>query len=311
VKLSRSIVALALESFILGSLILVGLTLPATAASNSSDSKSSSGSKKSSSSSSSTITANNSNSSGLQGYAADTTLQVGTIVQLDSKDAHKVLPATKEKLEQMYGVVIDQHQLSLTISDDSLKNQTYVATAGTYNVLVSNENGTIAPGDYVTLSSVDGVAMRADTTQKTVFGRAGSGFDGKAKVLGSTGLKMTGGAESKTVQIGILPIAINIQHNPNDKTTKANLPKELQRIGLAIAEKPVGPIRIYLSVAITVASLSIALVMLYAGVRNAVVSIGRNPLSKKSIVRGLIEIVLMSFLVVIIGLFAVYLLLKL
>jgi len=53
------------------------------------------------------------------------------------------------------------------------------------------------------------------------------------------------------------------------------------------------------------------LVTLYSGIRNALIAIGRNPLSKKSIFRGLLEIILTGFIILIIGLFAVYLLLKL
>lgn len=63
--------------------------------------------------------------------------------------------------------------------------------------------------------------------------------------------------------------------------------------------------------AITGASVITALVLLYAGVRNAIISIGRNPMSRKSIVKALIQVILTSLLILIIGLFAVYLLLKL
>ena len=69
--------------------------------------------------------------------------------------------------------------------------------------------------------------------------------------------------------------------------------------------------RIYLSIAITGLSIIVAITVLYSGVRNSIISIGRNPLSKKSIFRGLLEIILTAFLILIIGLFAVYLLLKL
>lgn len=71
------------------------------------------------------------------------------------------------------------------------------------------------------------------------------------------------------------------------------------------------PIRIYLGVGIAVVSLIAAIAVLYAGIRNGVISIGRNPMSRKSIFRALIEVILTSALILIIGLFAVYLLLKL
>jgi len=247
----------------------------------------------------------------VQGYAADSDLQDGTIVQLVGDKAIKVAPATNKDLQQMYGVTVDPHRLSVTISDASLTHEVFVATSGTFNVLVNTQGGEIKAGDYITMSALDGVGMKAGTDQKTVFGRAAGGFDGKSKSVGSTTLKYDIGGDSETVQIGIIPVAINIQRNPNDKSTKANLPKVLQRIGEAIAEKPIGPMRIYLSIAVTGLSIMVALVTLYAGIRNAIIAIGRNPLSKKSIFRGLAEIILTSFLILIIGLFTVYLLLKL
>lgn len=251
------------------------------------------------------------NSANVQGYAADSALQVGTIVQLAGDKGAKVSPATQSKLDQMYGVTVDPNTLSITVSSSDLPNEAYVATTGTYNVIVSNQGGVIKTGDYITLSSIDGVGMKASADQKIIFGRAGASFDGKTNSIGSAPLKDTTGKVQKTVALAIIPVVVNIQHNPEQKSTKAEVPKWLQRVGEAIAEKPVGAVRIYLSMAITGICVVTAIVILYAGVRNSIISIGRNPLSKKSIFRSLFTIILTSFTILIIGLFAVYLLLKL
>ncbi|MDB5177096.1 MAG: rane protein of unknown function [Candidatus Saccharibacteria bacterium] len=247
----------------------------------------------------------------VQGYASEAVLDNGTIVQLDGKGTKAVKVATQSELQNMFGVTVDRSQLSVTLSDAGLKNETFVAVSGTYNVLVSTQGGSIATGDYVTLSSVNGIAMKAGTEEKTVFGRAVGGFDGKGVTLGTTTLKETNGKPNKTVTLGAIPVTIDIKRNPNEKSTKSDLPEILQRIGQAIAEKEVSPIRIYLSMGITAVSLIAAIAVLYSGVRSGVISIGRNPMSKKSIFRALLEIILTSILILIIGLFAVYLLLKL
>jgi len=264
--------------------------------------------KSSDSSKTTPVTTNNTTT--VQGYAADKTLQIGTIVQLSGSGGAKVAPATLTKLNQMYGVTVDPHMLSITIYDASIANESFVATTGTYNVLVSNQGGSIKVGDYITVSSVDGVGMVASPDQPIVLGRAAGSFDGKSNVIGSTTLKDSAG-KTTPVALGEIPVAIAIAHNPNQKSTKAEVPKWLQRIGEAIAEKPVGPLRIYLSIGITGITVVAAIVLLYSGVRNSLISIGRNPLSKKTIFRGLLEIILTSIIVLIIGLFAVYLLLKL
>jgi hypothetical protein len=248
----------------------------------------------------------------VQGYAANAPLDKGTVVQLATEGTtQQVKLATQANLSGMFGVTVDRNQLLLSSSNSALKNEAFIAISGTYNVLVSNEAGSIAEGDYVTLSSIDGVTMKADDEVKSVLGRAVAAFDGKGVTLGTTTLKDTAGNTLKTVTLGSVPVTINVQDNPNVKSTEVNVPPFLQRIGEAIAEKEVSAIRIYLSMAITAVSIIAAIAILASGVRSSIISIGRNPMSKKSIFRALLQIILTSLLILIIGLFAVYLLLKL
>lgn len=249
----------------------------------------------------------------VQGYAAEAAISPGTVVKLDKKAGGVVQIVSQKQLQNMYGVVVDKADLPVTITNSGLKNETFVATSGTYNTLVNTQNGSIKTGDYVTLSSVDGVLMKAGTKdeQSTVFGRAQADFDGTGLVLSKTTLKDTNGKDNKEVALGSIPVTVNIQRNPVDKSTKINAPEFLQRIGKAIAEKEVSAIRIYISMGITAVSLVTALVVLYSGVRSSVISIGRNPMSKRSILRALLQIILTSLIILVVGLFAVYLLLKL
>lgn len=248
----------------------------------------------------------------VQSYAADKPIATGTIVQLTGKDASRVKVAEQSRLQDMFGIVVDRAQLPLAITGgDAIENETFVAATGTYNALVSTEAGPIVSGDYVTLSAIKGVAMKAGTEEPTVFGRANGSFDGKGVTLGRTEIKDRNGNVTQTVSLGSIPVTIDIKRNPNEKTTESNLPDFLTRIGQQIAEKEVNPVRIYLSMGITLISIIAVIVMLYAGIRNAVIAIGRNPMSKKSIFRALLEVILSALLVLIVGLFAVYLLLRL
>lgn len=246
----------------------------------------------------------------VQAYAASAQLTVGTIVTLAGKAADRVAVATQHEVQNMFGVVVDPAQLPIVISGSVSENETFVAASGTYNVLVSTQGGPIATGDYLTLSAANGVAMRAGDQEVTVFGRANSSFDGRGTNLGETTLKDSSGGTQK-VYLGLVPVTIDIKNNPNHLSTEANVPDFLKRVGKAIAEKEVSPVRIYLSVAIAVISLIAAIVVTYAGIRNSVISIGRNPMSKKSIFKALVEVILTAILILVIGLFAVYLLLRL
>lgn len=246
----------------------------------------------------------------VQAYSADSPIDRGTIVVLAGENADKVAVATKKDAQNMFGVVVDRSQVPFTITNESTQNETFVAVSGTYSVLVSNEAGDIKSGDYITLSSVNGVAMQAAEEEVSVFGRANADFVDGSVVLGKTNLSDSQGG-SKEVKIGSVPVTIDIKNNPNHKSTDVNAPDILKRVGEAIAEKEVSPVRLYISVAIAVISLIAAIAVLYAGIRNSVISIGRNPMTKKSIFRALLEIIFTAALILIIGLFAVYLLLKL
>ncbi len=244
-------------------------------------------------------------------YGVDTRLRTGTVVQPDPNDSTKVIPATADKLISAFGIVVSGAELPISIGQNDGETTVHVATSGRHNALVTNENGSIEAGDYLAISSLSGTLMKSKEKQEYVFAKALSSFDGKNNTIGSTTLQDADGKPRQQVGIGSIPVAIEIMKNPQQTSTEANLPEALQRIGQAIAEKPVDPIRIYISMAIVTLSIIIALVLLIAGVRNSIISIGRNPLSKKSILKGLLQVILTSVLVLIIGLFTVYLLLRL
>ncbi len=247
----------------------------------------------------------------VRSYGADQPIDYGTVVELTGENSDRVKPATQDEMQNMFGVVVDPQTLSVRLSSEAVENEAYVAVSGTYNVLVSTQGGEVVAGDHLTMSSINGIAMKASTEEPTVLGRAGSSFNGRSVNLGSTSIKDVDGNTTQTVALGSVPVTIDIKNNPNEKSTMANVPEFLQRTGLAIAEKEVSPVRIYLSTAIAVISLTAGIVVLYSGVRNGLISIGRNPMSRKSIFRALIQTILTSFLILIIGLFAVYLLLRL
>lgn len=244
-------------------------------------------------------------------YDSDGQADIGSIVQIDPKDSNRVLIATKQENKLIYGVVIDPHLLSLTISSIAFKHQVYVATTGSYNVMVSDEGGTIEPGDYITVSSINGVGMDVDGTGAQVIGQAVRAFDGKTDSTGKVDLKDKSGKTIKTVNLGVVPVNINIQVNPNKQSTKTNLPDFLERTGQAIADKPVSNAKLYISAAIVLLSVIVSLTIMYIGIRKGMISIGRNPLSKGAVYRGMAEVIISGMLILVIGMFAVYLLLKL
>lgn len=247
----------------------------------------------------------------VESFGADSVLQKGMLVKLKDGDSSKVVALKQTDAAEMQGVVIAASDTAVTLSaSESKTSQVYVAASGRYPVLVSTQNGAIKPGDYLTLSSLDGVAMKADENQAIVIGKASSDFNGIVNVESTASL--IGGDGKKTeVAIGRVTANIAISHNPFQKQGGSSLPGVFRRVSVGIANKPVSIERVYLGLAVLLVSAFIAGSLLYSGVRATVVAIGRNPLAKRSIMRAMLQAVLTSLIVFIIGLFAVYLVLKL
>lgn len=242
-----------------------------------------------------------------QGYKSDKPLQRGMIVRLTQDDPSKIEPVTSETIEHMHGIVVDANDAPVTLSGEG--QQTFVATNGHFEVLVSNQNGPIASGDYITVSALPGIGMKGGEKESMVAGKALGVFDGTSNVVGQASLKE--GTGSRKVAIGRVRMDIGIARNPLVKSTDANLPAALEKVVEAIANKPVSPAKVYLSLGIFLATALITGTVLYAGLRSSITAIGRNPLSKKSINKSMAQVILTGLIIFISGTFGVYLLLRL
>lgn len=242
-----------------------------------------------------------------QGYGSDQSLQRGMMVRLKEGDTTKVEAVKQESSDKTHGVVVDANDAPVTLSTDGQK--VFVATAGQFDVLVSNQNGEVKAGDFIAVSAIDGIGMRAGDSEPVVVGRALSGFDGSTGAVSSNEVKDNTGGK-KTVNIGRVRADITVAKNPNLKAQDANLPEFLKKASEAIAGKPVNTVRVYIALFVFVVTTIIAGTLMYGGVRSAIISIGRNPLGKKAIVRGMFQIIITGMIVFIIGVFGVYLLLK-
>lgn len=244
-----------------------------------------------------------------QGYASDTVLQQGMIVELAPGDPTKVQPLPQSSESNMLGVIVASNDAPVTISDTT-KNQAYVATYGQYSVLVSNQNGSIKAGDAVTISAIDGVGMKADSGHQIIIGKAVENFDGSSGAQSTATLKTSTG--TRTVAIGRIQVNINVAHNPvyHQPSEVPGVPQFLSDATKVVTNKTVGAFRIYAGLVILLVCAIIAGWVIYAGVRSGMTAIGRNPLAKSSIMRNLLQVILAGIIIFIIGLIAVYLLLK-
>lgn len=242
-----------------------------------------------------------------QGYGSDQVLQRGMIVGLTKADSGKVEPIDVTRLTTILGVVVNSNDSPITISDNS-KN-IFVTTTGRYDVLVSDQEGPIGTTDYITLSALGGVGMKATDRQSSIVGRATEVFDGQDNVLSTTVLKSANGKE-QTVHLGRIKVDIGISKNPLAKSG-SGAPAFLDKASIAIVGRVVSAVRLYLAAIIFIIGTVIAGAILYAGIRGSIIAIGRNPLGRRSIFRSMIGVAFTSIIVFLISVIGVYLLLKL
>ena len=91
----------------------------------------------------------------------------------------------------------------------------------------------------------------------------------------------------------------------------AYVPGLFNRVASGVANKPVSAVRVYTALAMLAAIAFIVGSILYGSLRGGMVALGRNPLSKQALGRGLTQALITVMIIFVVGVFAVYLLLKL
>lgn len=246
-----------------------------------------------------------------QSFNADPSVQLGMIVKLKDKDPSTVEPLTESTLTKLLGVVVAPNDSTVTITPaKATKQQVFVASSGQYVALVSNQNGAIKAGDFITASAIAGIGMKADEGQSVILGKAAGAFTGTANVIGKVALKNSLGKTTET-SLGRVMVVLDVSHNPLESKSTNYVPGFLARTAQSVTDKKVSAARIYLGLAVLALTTVITGNLVYSGVRSGMISVGRNPLSKKSIIKSLIQTVIAGLIIFIVGVLAVYLLLKL
>jgi hypothetical protein len=243
-----------------------------------------------------------------RGYTTEKVLQKGMIVSLETGNSEKVVLATSDSAAKLHGVVVDPNDSSLTLS--SKDNTTFVATNGKFSVLVSDQEGPIRAGEFIAVGAIAGVGMAAGDSDKVIIGKALSNYEATTQeVLSSAVVKDSEGRE-RTLKIGRVDVDIAVAKNPNIKAKETSLPEFLRKSSEAVAGKPVSAIRVYLSLIIVLITTIITGSLLYGGIRSSLISIGRNPLSKRSIWKSLLQVSAVAIIVFLSGLAGAYVILN-
>ncbi|MBI2588877.1 hypothetical protein HYW35_01550 [Candidatus Saccharibacteria bacterium] len=232
-------------------------------------------------------------------FKAKDDLQLGVVVAISRDDSSSVELAPAGTPDRIYGVVISPSEASVSIQNRG--QQVLVANGGIYSVLVTAEKGSISSGNYLSISSTDGVAAKATSNDSYVLGRALQGFDGN----NSTANKTSSTTISDKIRVQIAP-------GKNPLINSAGLvPEPIKRLSEYIAGRRLSLLRIYTVFAIFLITMIVSFTLVWVGVRSGMVAIGRNPLSRHTIMRSLSQVIFSAVGVFFAGLTGIYLILRL
>lgn len=112
-------------------------------------------------------------------YTSDDMIGPGDVVSLDSSLLAGVKKTSKAYDPQAVGIISTKPGLLLGDETSSYEGRAVqLALSGRVPVKVSTESGAIVPGDYLTSSSLPGVAMKA-TKAGSIIGQAMTGYEGE------------------------------------------------------------------------------------------------------------------------------------
>lgn len=237
----------------------------------------------------------------------DEKLVPGTLVILDDKDARTIRGSTNERKNDLLGIVVqpDSALLNLSIKETEVQ----VGTTGTVEAIVSTENGPIAVGDRITASRVKGVGSRAVESGRVV-GIAQQGLNDTTQ--GTTKKEITYSDGKKTeLTFGRIQVLVDVgNYTPSSAQERSALPKIFVGLADSVSGKEVATGRIYAGLVIIILALVTVTVLLYGAVRSAIISIGRNPLSRHSVQRSLIQVLGLSVFILVMAFGSVYVIFK-
>lgn len=248
------------------------------------------------------LAAEGSNSNISWSYTTAQDLKGGTIVSIKAGSSDAIEPSNTQNSARILGVVVEDENTLVAVDPDATKAQ--VATNGTAQVLVSNINGNIATGDRVVVSPLTGIGMKG-VEDGYMIGRATANFSANSSSASSQRVTDKDGKE-QTVAVGYLAI----QLAPGFSGDSGGAESGLQRWVKSLTGRTVSMPRIITSIVIAVLTLATIVVLMYAAIYGSIISIGRNPLARKSIFRALLNVVWMAALAVSLAFVLIYMLLR-
>jgi len=226
----------------------------------------------------------------------------GSLVSFIPTKSGYVQLANTSNGSNLAGVALATNQSLLAVNPN--QGTVQVATSGSVDVLVSNVNGNIVPGDYIAVSPFNGVGMKA-TGGNRAIGPSFTSFN--SSTPGSfTQTATDSSGKQKTIIVGYVKTDIAI--GTTSKNSSSFSIQSIQQFAEGLTGKPISIARVLIGLAITIVAIITIVTLTYASIFGGIISVGRNPLAKFSIFRTMTSVLAMVAVIAIVATLAVYLL---
>lgn len=228
-----------------------------------------------------------------QGYKAATELSIGSVVSLTSNGSQDVVKSNIDNDALVAGVVVDAASSLLDVLPAG--SQVRVATTGDIKILVSTINGNISSGSRLISSPLSGIAALdyPPAPGQKYIAVANVDFSQSSKGAKKVSVTQNDG-KTKDVYVGIIDARILLSNRTSSSNKSKNI---LETVGKIIGGKDVSILQVLTAGAIFITTLGISGMIMFSSIKGSFVSIGRNPLSKDSILSGLIKVVALSIII--------------
>lgn len=238
-----------------------------------------------------------------QGYhVTDTSITPGLAVSASketSPDNPKVELASRGNIEKFVGIAttIDETLLASPRKDSDV----LVANSGEVTAYMSNVNGAIKKGDFLTVSPLGGILMKAGDDDNFVVGSA---IEDATSVAETKEIRTNQGT-TKSVTIGSQKI--NLQPHFRQVSLKKDS-SALVIFGESITGgKKVSQTQVIVALVLFFIVLAVEGSIIYGAIQSSVSAIGRNPLAKRAVYKQLLQVSWMSLLILTFGFGVIFL----
>lgn len=223
-----------------------------------------------------------------QGYKSESDIPIGTIVSLSGRGDDEVEKATIDNQSQLVGVATGAENSVIDVQPKGTKVR--VASSGNAKMFVTTLGGEITEGDKLVLSPIAGIATRSVSgTQGRVVAVARESVGDENSSFSSVEVQATNG-EKEWIKIGLIKVDLTIESDRQATATVEADNNVLTQVASQVAGKSVSTTRIVTAGVVFASSIAVAGVILQGSVRGTFVSLGRNPLSKSSLIPALARV---------------------